>query len=112
MPRRDWQFRIHDILESVRAARGFCAGMSEPDFVQDQRTRRAVLHALIVIGEASGHVPDEVCRSHPGIDWARMRAMRNILVHEYFGVDASIVWRTVQDDRPRIEAQLERLLAE
>jgi uncharacterized protein with HEPN domain len=65
----------------------------------------------MIIGEAAAHVPEETVSLAPDIEWHRIRGMRNIIVHEYFGVSERIVWDTVQDDLPGIVQPLKRLLS-
>ena len=84
--------------------------MSYEDFHKDQRTIDAVVRKLTIIGEAANHVPDAICERNPDIPWVDMRAMRNFVVHEYFGINEQIVWDTVQDDLPGIVEPLKRLL--
>ena len=54
----------------------------------------AVSYCFGIIGEAARHVPDEVAVAHPELPWAEMRAMRNVVVHEYFGVTLETRWKT------------------
>lgn len=96
MPHRNWLFRISDILAAVSAVEKYTAGMTYEDFVADRKTVDAVVRNLIIIGEAAVHIPEEICRLHPEIPWPDMRAMRNFVVHEYFGVSDKILWDTVQ----------------
>lgn len=110
MPRRNWKLRVQDILEAIGGAREYVAGMSFEDFLRDTRTIDAVVRKLTIIGEAAVHVPDSVCGKSPDIPWIDMRAMRNFVVHEYFGVSERIVWDTVQNDLPGIVEPLKRLL--
>jgi uncharacterized protein with HEPN domain len=63
-----------------------------------------------IIGEASNKVPLTIRRSYTDILWDQMRAMRNLLIHEYFGVDVKIVWHTAKKYLPILEKQLEYLL--
>ncbi|HDZ02354.1 MAG TPA: DUF86 domain-containing protein [Nitrospirae bacterium] len=100
MPPRNWLFRIKDILDSVSAVKTYVAGMTSEDFTADRKTVDAVVRNLIIIGEATAHIPEEICRSHQEIPWTDMRAMRNFVVHEYFGVSDKILWDTVQTDLP------------
>jgi len=86
MPFRDWQLRIHDILEAAQGIRTYAAGMSFDDFLRDQRTIDAVVRKLTIIGEAAVHVPDSICELNPDIPWNDMRAMWNFVVREYFGI--------------------------
>ena len=64
---------------------------------------------LAVLGEAVRGIPDEVQAAHPEIPWAKMRGMRNVLVHEYFGIDDQIVWATATLNVLPLAAPLRRL---
>jgi uncharacterized protein with HEPN domain len=79
-------------------------------FQGDSRTVDAVLRNLEVIGEATGHVPADVQKKHADIPWHRMKGIRNVLAHEYFGVDLGIVWETVRQDLPPLVPLLQQLL--
>jgi uncharacterized protein with HEPN domain len=110
--RRSWRLRIEDILEAIRMIRGYVAGLDEASFSRDRRTVDAILTNLEVIGEAARHVPADLRNRHPAIPWLDMADMRNVLSHEYFGVDLGLVWRTAVEDLPAIEPGLEALLKE
>ncbi|MGD8389726.1 MAG: DUF86 domain-containing protein [Desulfobacteraceae bacterium] len=111
MPPRDWKLRIQDILDAVEGARRYVQGMRYEDFRKDPRTIDAVIRKLTIIGEAAVHVPDEICGISRDVPWVEMRAMRNFVVHEYFGVSEKIAWDTVQNDLPGIVGPLTRLLS-
>jgi uncharacterized protein with HEPN domain len=68
-----------------------------------------VVRNLIVIGEAARLVPDEIAEHHPEIAWKKMRGLRNPAVHEYFGIDADILWETIQRDLPLLASMLQRI---
>jgi len=110
VPRRDWTFRVQDILDAIAAIRDYTESMEFPDFIADRRTVDAVIRNLIIVGEAATHIPEEVCARHPVIPWAEMCAMRNLVVHEYFGVSDTILWDTVRRDLPALDEPLRRLL--
>lgn len=110
MPPRDWNFRVQDILDAIAAVQNYTAGMTLEAFIQDRRTVDAVVRNFIVIGEAVVHIPDEICARNPAIPWADMRAMRNFVVHEYFGISERVLWDTIQEDLPGIVEPLRRLL--
>lgn len=109
MPPRDWRFRITDILQAISAIREYVDGMDFASFAADRRTVDAVVRNLIVIGEAATRVPNDVVRNHPEIAWSEMRAMRNLIVHEYFGVSDRILWDTTQCNLPSLVTPLEQL---
>ena len=111
MPRRDWLFRITDILEALSAVAQYVKGMSYEDFIADRKTVDAVIRNLIIIGEAAAHIPEEICQSNKEIPWPDMKALRNFVVHEYFGVSDKILWDTVQTDLPPLVPRLEQIAA-
>lgn len=110
MPSRDWRFRVQDILECMDRIAEYTAGMSYEAFLDNRLVIDAVVRNLEVIGEAARHIPEEVQRQFPDIPWVEMKGMRNILIHEYFGVSLEIVWKTVQENLPPVEPKLREVL--
>ena len=111
MPRREWRERLDDILEAVERIRRYTKGLSFEQFAGDPKTVDAVIRNLTVIGEASRHISSDVEALAPEIPWADMRGIRNVVVHEYFGVSLPILWETVRHDLPPLVEPLERLRA-
>jgi len=110
VPPRDWRLRIADILGAVERIRRYTEGFSRERFGQDEKTVEAVCFALVVIGEATGHLPEAVQESAPEVPWRAMRAMRNLAAHEYFGLDLDTIWETATHDVPALKPLLEPLL--
>jgi len=106
MSTRGWRFRIEDILEAITRIQEYSAGLDYPDWQQDQKTVDAVIRNFEIIGEVANHVPFEVQERFRKIPWGKMRGIRNLLIHEYFGVDVEVVWRTIQDDLPGLKMLL------
>lgn len=111
MQRRDWRLRVTDILQAVQRIERYTVGLDHAAFQRDERTVEAVCFALVVIGEAASHVPDEVQATAPRVPWRKMRAMRNIAAHEYFGLDVATVWETATVDVPALKPLLGELLS-
>ena len=109
MPHRDWLFRITDILTATSTVESYVKGMSYEDFIADRKTVDAVIRNLIIIGEAASHVPEEIFLNHPEVPWNDMRAMRNFVVHESFGVSDKILWDTVQTNLPSLIPALSKI---
>ena len=107
---RDWRFRVHDILTAVRAIADYTDGMTYASFVADARTMDAVIRNLMTMGESIRWIPEPILDAHPDVPWRLMRGVRNVVVHEYFGVDPSIIWETVRGDLPPLVAKLEAVL--
>ena len=111
-PPRNWKIRISDILQCILKIQRFTKGYSFEEFQEDEKTIDSVLRNLEIIGEASRHVPEEIRKRYPEIPWAEMLTMRNIVVHEYQGVNLSIIWQTVKEDLPPLISPLKRILQE
>lgn len=111
--------RIVDYLEHIREAadraQGYIKGMTKSDFVGDVRTQQAVMHNLIIIGEASSKLlqtyPEFVARQ-PHLPWRSMRGMRNRVAHGYFDLDLDIIWDTVNTELPQLKILLPGMIAE
>jgi uncharacterized protein with HEPN domain len=81
------------MLTAAIAVRDYAAGMSEPaDLRADRRSRDAILHNLFVLGEAAKAVPADVRALAPQIEWRGIAGLRDVLAHEYFGIDDEVVW--------------------
>lgn len=90
---------LHDILDFVSRIESWSPAASA-EAAADEKTLYAVLHALQYIGEAVSRLPVEVTNLAPQIPWTKIRAMRNLIAHDYVGIDSTIVWRTVQRGCP------------
>jgi uncharacterized protein with HEPN domain len=88
----------------------YTAGMSYEAFLGNRLVIDAVVRNLEVIGEAARHIPDDVQTRFPDVPWVEMKGMRNILIHEYFGVSLEIVWKTVRENLPPVEPMLRKIL--
>ena len=107
---REWRVRVQDILDSIAAIQTYTVGMDYSAFAQDRKTIDAVLRNITVIGEAANQVPDSVQTASPEVPWRDMRDMRNVVVHEYFGINRQILWDTIQTNLPPLIPQLQALL--
>jgi uncharacterized protein with HEPN domain len=110
VPHRNPFHALEDILEAIGKIRTYTTGMTVEIFTADNKTIDAVIRNLEVIGEAAASVPADFQVEHPEIPWEDMRAMRNVLIHEYFGVSVPIVWDTVKRDLPPLAADIVKVL--
>ena len=110
MPSRKWDLRIKDILSSIERIITYTEGMNFDEFREDTKTVDAVVRNFEIIGEAAARVPEEIVAVHPEIPWREMRDMRNVLAHEYFGIDEKIIWDTIRYDLPPLIPLLKILL--
>jgi len=106
--KRDWRLYADDIIESCGKVRRFIAGMTYEAFVADERTLDAVIWNIEVIGEAAKKLPDEVVAKAPEVERRKIRGMRNVLAHAYFGLDTKVVWSTATTKLDELEAAVRK----
>ena len=110
MSHRNWRFRLDDIMEALDRISKYVQNKDYASWIKDQKTIDAVIRNLEIIGEAAANVPSEIQDRFTDIPWYQMKGMRNILIHEYFGTDNDILWRTIQEDLPQLEAKLKKIM--
>jgi uncharacterized protein with HEPN domain len=106
MSKRSPELLVEDILEAVRKIKVFTKGMSFDKFINDEKTVDAVIRNFEIIGEASNRLPDEYRSKHNDVEWERMIGFRNRIIHDYFGIDHSIVWNIIQKYLPELSKSL------
>ncbi len=109
---RNFTLRIADILEAIGKIHRYVSDMSFEKFRSDEKTVDAVVRNFEIIGEAARCVPEELTEKYPDIPWKEMRDIRNVIVHEYFGISLEILWETIQTDLPPLPDMLKKLLTD
>lgn len=102
----DWLFRIHDMLKSITQIEQVVAQTDFDGFQNNFIFSNSVIRDLEIIGEAARHIPQDILFLYPQIPWLDIRDMRNVLIHEYFGVNLRVVWDTVNYDLPMLKIAL------
>jgi uncharacterized protein with HEPN domain len=101
---------LMDIVEACKAIGIFCNNITFDEFCNDDMRQSAVLHKLIIIGEATAHLTDEFNHLHPATPWVDMIDFRNYAVHAYFSVKWEIIWHTAIEEVPPLCQQVEEIL--
>lgn len=102
MPERNIRLYLEDISESGRAIFEYVQEMSFDEFCSDRKTYSAVIREFEIIGEAVGKLPAGIKDRYSELQWQDIKDFRNILVHEYFGVDLEIVWNVIEEELPAL----------
>ncbi len=110
MSKRDPGLLLEDITAAIEKIERYVAGIAFDRFTADDKTIDAVVRNLEIIGEAVGKLSDELKIKYPNVEWQDIKDFRNLLTHEYFGVDLEIVWKIVQDDLPALMDAVREIL--
>ena len=100
MPKREEDLLISDMIDGTRKILSYTKGMDFNSFISDDKTVDAVIRNFEVIGEASKYISAEIKSKHPLIEWRKIGDFRNILIHDYFGINYDIMWNIIQNELP------------
>ena len=106
MPDRDHSVFLRDIVDAIGKIDRYTSGMTFEEFVQNEMAVDAVIRNFEIIGEAASHVPAAIRMKYAGVPWDKMKAMRNIMIHEYFGVDLETLWKTAKESLPSLRKEI------
>lgn len=110
MSERDVRLLVDTIIRSVDTIQAYIDGHTMESFVDDQKTKDAVLMQLLVLGEAANRVPQSFRDILPDIEWTRIVRSRNIIAHDYQGIDFKVIWRIVTLYLPPLKNSLDNKL--
>jgi len=108
--KRDITLFIQDVFEAIEKIDGYVSGINDArEFKDSKQTYDAVMMNFIIIGEAVRNIYEEVRNNYPQVEWRNIMAMRNLLIHEYWGVDEKVVWNAVQKNLPQLKEILTKI---
>lgn len=102
--------RLQHILEAILEIESYLQESDFDLFLNNSMMRFACVKQLEIIGEAGKHISPELKKEFDSIQWAQITAMRNVFVHEYFGIDIRLVWEIVKNDLPNLKLNVLKLL--
>ncbi|MFC2112667.1 DUF86 domain-containing protein [Bacteroidota bacterium] len=107
---RHYKLYIEDIELSMTRIFEYVKGMDLAKFKQSHITVDAVVRNFEIIGEAAKNVPDSVKEKYPKVPWNKMYGLRNLISHEYFGVDYEMIWEIISSDLPSNLSDIKSIL--
>ena len=103
---------IRHMLDEIDYILRRISDMNYESFLRDETLKRAFVRSIEVIGEASKKLPEDIKAMKPDIEWRKVSGMRDRLIHDYFGVDYTIVWDVAANKLPDLRLNLYALLKE
>ena len=103
---------LRAILEAISKIHRFTNDHSDPDsFHEDDKAFDAVMMNFIVIGEMVSRISSDTKEANTQIDWNRIKGFRNLVAHDYFGIDAEEVWQVIVNDLPTLKKEIDKILS-
>jgi uncharacterized protein with HEPN domain len=102
--------KVKDVLHAINLIHSFIERETLASFIKSDLLQSAVIRQFEIIGEAGSKISQTTQSAFPNIPWRSIKAFRNLLIHEYFKVDAAEVWITIENDLPGLKEQMEEIL--
>lgn len=110
MSKRDFIIFLEDIITSINKIEKYTYKIKFKEFLKNEMMIDAVIRNLEIIGEAVKNLPQEIKDKYPEVEWKEATGFRNILIHNYFGIDIETVWETIKKDLPIFKKKIEKIL--
>src|SRR5271157_1354176 len=94
------------IIDSIQLIESYMEGRTEADLMESTGLQDKIIRRIQVIGEAVKNLPDDLKRNHPEVPWRDITGMRDIVIHQYFGIDLEFVWNVVTKDIPDLKLKI------
>ncbi|MBI3316462.1 MAG: DUF86 domain-containing protein [Candidatus Omnitrophica bacterium] len=107
---RDYKVYLDDILEAASRIQTYTSSLTREQFSSDLKTLDAVVRNLEIIGEAVKKIPKEIQTKYPSVEWKKIAGLRDILIHEYFGIDTEIIWDVIKNKLPDLAIEIKKIL--
>ena len=107
---RNYKLYLNDILQAINKIGKYTKGLTSKTLKKNELIIDGCVRNLEIIGEAAKNIPLEIKEKYPDIEWNKIAALRNILIHEYFGIDIEILWDIIKNKLPDLKKKVSHLL--
>lgn len=108
--KKDIKIFLFDILDSIEKIEEYTKNISKKEFFDDMQVQDAVVRRIGIIGEAVKNLPMSFRDKHPNIQWREIAGTRDVIIHDYSGVDTDLVWAIINSDIPKLKKQISKLI--
>lgn len=110
MSKKDYKIYLRHIVDCMDSIQSYAGEISKEDFRANKMVQDAVIRNLEIIGEAAKQIPEGLRKRYPGIEWKKMAGLRDVLIHNYMGVDLDEIQKIISVRLPRLRAALKAIL--
>ncbi len=104
--RKNVKIFLEHILDAINLIEKYINDKKKSDFLESKQLQDSVIRRIEIIGEVIKNIPDDFKSTHENIPWKEITGMRDILIHQYFGVDLELTWEVIKTDLPKLKKQI------
>ncbi len=107
---KSYDIYIKEIIKSIEKIEKYISNISKEEFIKNELIIDAIVRNLEIIGEAVKKIPNEIKEKNKNIEWKKIAGLRDVLIHEYAGIDLDIVWEIIKEKMPSLKVNIKGLI--